>query len=136
MLFRSVGVALHVEDPLSQPPVRVNAEEALAQDDEAADVKDGVGREVVELDAVRVHQPPDEFVNRKGESPVHEVDEADALAVAGMRGHLIAGRLRRHLLQRRQDTVAAQRLQLALGHGRPLPVAANLLQPAGRAKKK
>ena len=36
----SAGIALHVDDPLPQPPVRVNAEETLAQDDEAADVED------------------------------------------------------------------------------------------------
>ena len=41
---------------------------------ESADVEDGVRREVVELDAVCIHQPPDEFVNRESESPVHEID--------------------------------------------------------------
>ena len=83
-------------------------------------------------DTVRVHHPPDELVNREGESAVHKIDEADALAVAGTRGHLVAGRPRRHFLQRRQEAVAAQRLQRALINGRPLLVTVDLLQPAGR----
>ena len=91
-----------------------------------------LGGEVVKLHAVRVHQATKKFVNREGESPVHKVDEADALVISGTGSYLVAGSPRLHLLQRRHVTVAAQRLRLALGHGGPLPVAVNFLQIARR----
>ena len=59
--------------------MRVYPKETLAQDDEAGDVKNSIGGEVVQLHAIGVHQTTNKFVNREGESPVHEVDEADVL---------------------------------------------------------
>ena len=51
------GVALHVEDVLPQAPVRVYAQEALAKNDEARDVQNGVGSEVMELNAIGYIKP-------------------------------------------------------------------------------
>ena len=47
-------VPLDIEDGLPQAPMRVHSEEALAQDEEADQVKYTVRRQVVELDPVRV----------------------------------------------------------------------------------
>ena len=80
-------------------------------------MEDRFGREVMELDAIGIHQPAEEIVNREKESPVHEIDEADALAGGGVRDDLIAGGPGLHLLRRRQSPVTAEPVQLPLGDG-------------------
>ena len=60
------SLPLHEEDPLPQAPVRVHAEEALAECDEAGDVEDPVGGEMVNLYPVRVQEATEKIMDREG----------------------------------------------------------------------
>ena len=73
-------------------------QKALAKNDEARDVHDGIWGEVVELNAIGVHKAAKKFVNRECESPVHKIYKADTLAIFGTGDYLVSWRSRRHLL--------------------------------------
>ena len=54
---------------LPQAPVRVDAQVALAERDEARNLEDGVGSKMVKLEAVVKEEPTKEFVGRERERP-------------------------------------------------------------------
>ena len=66
---------LHGEDTLPKSLVWVDAQEALAQDDEARDMLHGVRRKIVQLDPIDVDKSAEERMQRQGESLWHMVRE-------------------------------------------------------------
>ena len=48
--------------------MRADAEKSLAHDDKRRDVEDEVRGQIVEVQAIVEHEPPDEWVKRKAQS--------------------------------------------------------------------
>ena len=59
---------LDIEGLEPQAEVGLDAEEGLAHDDERRDVEDEVWGQIMEVQAVVEHEPPDEWVKRKAQS--------------------------------------------------------------------
>ena len=69
----------------------VDAQEALTEGDEAGDVEDGVGRELMELDAVNEKQPTKKLVGRNRKSAEDKGHEHHPPARFRARDYLVAG---------------------------------------------
>ena len=84
-------LALDVEDAAKQPKVGCNAQEALAKDEETHNVQKPIGRKIMQLHSINVHQRTKKVVNREGESPVHKIHKTAPLIGACARDYLYAG---------------------------------------------
>ena len=71
----------------------MDAKEALAQGDEASDVQNRVGRELVKLHAIDKEQPTKEFVGGKREAMEKEINKHYPPSFIGVRHGLVAGGL-------------------------------------------
>ena len=58
----------------------LDVEKCLAEDDVGGDVEDGVGRQMMKLGAVEVHEALEERMNWKAQTSDEVGDEGDALA--------------------------------------------------------
>jgi hypothetical protein len=59
------GIAAEVGYPLPQAPVRIDARKSFTEHDEACNMKDGFGRELMQLHAIYKEKPMKEFVDRQ-----------------------------------------------------------------------
>jgi hypothetical protein len=84
-LTRGEGVELAVEEVDPEVPVRQDPQKSLTDGDEGSCLQDGVRGEVVELHPVMVAQPLHEPAHRGGEAALVQADEADDVAVQGVR---------------------------------------------------
>ena len=121
-------LTLDAEDAAKQPKVGRNAQEALTKNEEARNVQKPIGRKIVQLHPIKVHQCTKKVVNREGESPVHKIHKTDPLIGAWARDYLGAGDANLRLVRRNQPVVAqAGEHPLAaggLGPGALLPLQA------------
>jgi hypothetical protein len=76
-------VALHVEDLPPKTPVRVNAEEGLANSDEDRKMEDGVWGQLPELDPVKEKKRAKELVGRKRKTTEQKGNEHDSETLRG-----------------------------------------------------
>ena len=61
-------LGLHVEGYEPYPEVGLDAEEGLAHDNERRDVEDEIGGQIMEIQAVVEHEPPDKWVEWEAQS--------------------------------------------------------------------
>jgi hypothetical protein len=59
------GIAVEVEYPLPQAPMRVDTKKIFTEHDEEHNVKDGIGHELMKLHAIDKEKPTKEFVGRQ-----------------------------------------------------------------------
>ena len=60
-LLAAHNLRLDIEDLQPQPEVGPDAEESLAHDDERRDVEDEIWGQIMEIQAVVEHEPPDKW---------------------------------------------------------------------------
>ena len=84
--------------------MRVHAQEALAEDDEASNMENDVWCEVMQLHTVRKQQASDEFVLGGGQPACQEIHKHNTLAGVRNGDYLISGAS--HLPARRRRKAA------------------------------
>ena len=75
------GLRLDVEDLEPHVEVRLDPQEGFAKDDEGRNMHKGVRGEIVKIQPVEEHQPPDKGVEREAESSNEVGDENHPLAL-------------------------------------------------------
>jgi hypothetical protein len=68
-------VAPEVENAFSQAPMRMDAEETLAESNENGNVEDRIRGQLVQLDPVDEKETTKKFVDRSGKTTDEEIDE-------------------------------------------------------------
>jgi hypothetical protein len=66
------GIASDEEDLLSETPMGINAEEALAQRDETCDVQDRFWCQLMQIDIIHKDKPKEEFSGRERKTSIEE----------------------------------------------------------------
>ena len=77
----TVGLWFDTEQLEPEPEMGLNAEKRLAEDDVGGDVEDGVGRQMMKLEAIEVHEALEKRMNRKTQTSDEVGDEDDTLAL-------------------------------------------------------
>ena len=113
-------------------PVRMDAKEAFAKDDETGDVKNRVGSELMQLQSIDKKQPAKKIVGRKRKAAENEVKEHYPPSSLRARFHLVAGDL--SLRARRQQSVLPQLAQIGGGALGSLPANDLLLRAGGAGR--
>ena len=78
--FTTFGLTLKV---FSQAKVGLDAEEGLAHDDKCRDIEDEIWSQIMEVQAVVIHEPPDEGVEWEAQSAEEVGEEYDPLTRPG-----------------------------------------------------
>ena len=96
------NLRLDTEGLEPQAEVGLDAEEGLTHDDKRRDVEDEVWRQIVEIQAVIVHEPPDEGMKWEAQSaeevgkvydPLMRPGGGDELPLVGQPVHNVAGQV-------------------------------------------
>src|ERR1041385_3755007 len=74
-------------------PMGINPQESLTKSDETRNVQNPIGSKVMQLEPIRIQQPPNERMQRKGKPTMEESLEAYSLVRRRCRSRLIARKM-------------------------------------------
>ena len=110
------------EDPLPQPEMRLDAKETLTKGDKDSKLKDRIGRQLPQLDAIGEEETPKKLVGRQRQPTKKESHEHGSVAFGRSGARFVTGDddVSIHV---GNDAILAQLAFIPRGEGCPLPIA-------------
>src|SRR3954464_10594987 len=109
---------LYIKDALPEPPMGIYPQESVAKSNEAGDVQNPIGSQIMQLQLVGVQQTPNKGMNRKGK-PAREERLETYSFICRWSGNLLVPRNPHRTL--RHQAIGYQRAQIRDPKGGPLP---------------